>query len=49
MECYGFKVNMVKMDPYINIDPGTLNKFVITMDGAELSRGGGGVRLYCSI
>ena len=26
------------------INPGTLSKFVITIDGAELSRGGGGVR-----
>jgi arginine deiminase len=26
------------------VDPGTLKKYVITIDGAELSRGGGGVR-----
>ena len=25
LECRGLRVNFVKMDPYINVDPGTMN------------------------
>lgn len=36
----GFKVTMIKLDPYINVDPGTMNPFqhgevFVTDDGAE--------------
>ena len=36
----GFKVSMVKIDPYINVDPGTMSPFehgevFVTEDGAE--------------
>ncbi len=40
LESRGLKVTMVKMDPYINVDPGTMNPFqhgetFVTDDGAE--------------
>jgi CTP synthase len=40
MEARGFKVNMLKFDPYINVDPGTMSPFqhgevFVTDDGAE--------------
>ncbi len=40
MEARGLKVTMVKMDPYINVDPGTMSPFqhgevFVTKDGAE--------------
>lgn len=40
MESRGLKVNIVKFDPYINVDPGTMNPFqhgevFVTDDGAE--------------
>jgi CTP synthase len=40
LQLYGFKVNMIKFDPYINVDPGTMNPYqhgevFITADGAE--------------
>jgi CTP synthase len=40
LEDRGLKVTMVKMDPYINVDPGTMNPFqhgevFVTDDGAE--------------
>jgi len=40
MECRGLTVTMLKMDPYINVDPGTMNPFqhgevFVTEDGAE--------------
>ena len=36
----GLKVSMVKLDPYVNVDPGTMNPFehgevFVTEDGAE--------------
>ncbi|MFH1414709.1 MAG: CTP synthase [Elusimicrobiota bacterium] len=36
----GLKVNLIKMDPYLNVDPGTMNPFqhgevFVTSDGAE--------------
>lgn len=40
LQMHGYKVNMIKMDPYINVDPGTMNPFqhgevYVTADGAE--------------
>ncbi|MDO8524991.1 MAG: CTP synthase [Candidatus Omnitrophota bacterium] len=40
MESRGFKVSLVKLDPYINVDPGTMNPYqhgevYVTDDGAE--------------
>ena len=40
MECHGLKVTMMKLDPYINVDPGTMSPFqhgevYVTEDGAE--------------
>ncbi|MDR2772834.1 MAG: CTP synthase [Elusimicrobiota bacterium] len=40
LQLYGFKVNMIKFDPYINVDPGTMNPYqhgevFVTIDGAE--------------
>ncbi len=40
LEARGFKVSIVKCDPYINVDPGTLSPFqhgevYVTSDGAE--------------
>ncbi|MBQ9456801.1 MAG: hypothetical protein IJU53_14155, partial [Thermoguttaceae bacterium] len=36
----GFRIEMLKMDPYLNVDPGTMNPFqhgevYVTEDGAE--------------
>lgn len=40
LEARGIKVNLMKLDPYINVDPGTMNPFqhgevFVTEDGAE--------------
>lgn len=40
LEARGLRVHMVKMDPYINVDPGTMNplehgEVFVTVDGAE--------------
>jgi len=40
LEARGIKVSLVKLDPYINVDPGTMNPFqhgevFVTEDGAE--------------
>ena len=40
LESYGFKVTLIKLDPYINVDPGTMSPFqhgevFVTDDGAE--------------
>ena len=40
LECSGLKITILKLDPYINIDPGTMNPFqhgevYVTDDGAE--------------
>ncbi len=40
LEAQGFKVAMQKLDPYINVDPGTMNPYqhgevYVTQDGAE--------------
>lgn len=40
LERYGLKIGMLKLDPYLNVDPGTMNPFehgevYVTDDGAE--------------
>ena len=40
LEARGLKITLVKLDPYINVDPGTMNPFqhgevFVTEDGAE--------------
>jgi len=40
LEARGLKVSMVKLDPYINVDPGTMSPFqhgevFVTADGTE--------------
>jgi len=40
LECSGLKITLMKLDPYINVDPGTMNPFqhgevYVTDDGAE--------------
>ena len=40
LDARGLKINVLKMDPYINVDPGTMNPFqhgevFVTADGAE--------------
>ena len=40
LESKGLKINLVKCDPYINVDPGTMNPYqhgevYVTEDGAE--------------
>ncbi len=40
LEARGLKVTLIKLDPYINVDPGTMNPFqhgevFVTQDGAE--------------
>jgi CTP synthase len=40
LQLHGFKINMIKFDPYINVDPGTMNPYqhgevFVTTDGTE--------------
>ena len=40
MEAHGYSVTMLKVDPYVNVDPGTMSPFqhgevFVTDDGAE--------------
>lgn len=40
LKARGFKVTMIKLDPYLNVDPGTMNPYqhgevFVTVDGAE--------------
>jgi CTP synthase len=40
LESYGFKISILKLDPYLNVDPGTMSPFqhgevFVTDDGAE--------------
>ncbi len=40
LEAHGYRVNLLKLDPYINVDPGTMSPFqhgevFVTDDGAE--------------
>ena len=40
LECRGLRVRLIKADPYINVDPGTMSPYqhgevYVTADGAE--------------
>ncbi|MCM8829702.1 MAG: CTP synthetase, partial [Candidatus Omnitrophica bacterium] len=40
LETHGYKITILKFDPYLNVDPGTMNPFqhgevFVTEDGAE--------------
>ena len=40
LESYGYRISMLKLDPYLNVDPGTMSPFqhgevFVTEDGAE--------------
>ncbi len=53
LESRGLRVSMVKMDPYINVDPGTMNPYqhgevFVTDDGAETDLDLGHYERYCS-
>ncbi|HSD09719.1 MAG TPA: CTP synthase, partial [Candidatus Binatia bacterium] len=53
LENRGLRVTMVKMDPYINVDPGTMNPYqhgevFVTDDGAETDLDLGHYERYCS-
>src|SRR6185295_11975150 len=53
LESRGLRVTMVKMDPYINVDPGTMNPYqhgevFVTDDGAETDLDLGHYERYCS-
>jgi CTP synthase len=53
LECRGLNVTLLKMDPYINVDPGTMNPYqhgevFVTDDGAETDLDLGHYERYCS-
>jgi CTP synthase len=53
LESRGLSVTMLKMDPYINVDPGTMNPYqhgevFVTDDGAETDLDLGHYERYCS-
>ena len=53
LEGRGLRVTMIKMDPYINVDPGTMNPYqhgevFVTDDGAETDLDLGHYERYCS-
>ncbi|MCC6543443.1 MAG: CTP synthase [Nitrospirae bacterium] len=54
LECYGLKVTFLKFDPYINVDPGTMNPFqhgevFVTDDGTETDLDLGHYERYTSV
>src|SRR3989337_4382033 len=54
LECHGLKVTFLKFDPYINVDPGTMNPFqhgevFVTDDGAETDLDLGHYERYTSV
>lgn len=54
LECSGLKVTFLKFDPYINVDPGTMNPFqhgevFVTEDGAETDLDLGHYERYTSV
>ena len=54
LETRGLKVTFLKLDPYINVDPGTMSPFqhgevFVTDDGAETDLDLGHYERYCSI
>jgi CTP synthase len=49
LKARGLKVTIQKLDPYINVDPGTMNPYqhgevFVTQDGAETESGPGALR-----
>ncbi|MEN6421531.1 MAG: CTP synthase, partial [Smithella sp.] len=53
LECRGLKVSNQKLDPYINVDPGTMSPFqhgevFVTDDGAETDLDLGHYERFCS-
>ncbi len=53
LESRGLKVGMLKLDPYLNVDPGTMNPFqhgevYVTDDGAETDLDLGHYYRYCN-
>ena len=53
LESRGMKVNIMKFDPYLNVDPGTMSPFqhgevFVTDDGAETDLDLGHYERYCS-
>ena len=51
LEARGLKVTLIKMDPYINVDPGTMSPYqhgevFVTEDGAETDPGPGPLRAF---
>lgn len=53
LEARGLKVTLLKLDPYINVDPGTMSPFqhgevFVTDDGAETDLGPGALRALCA-
>ncbi|MDA8100535.1 MAG: CTP synthase [Nitrospiraceae bacterium] len=54
LEARGLKVTFLKLDPYINVDPGTMSPFqhgevFVTDDGAETDLDLGHYERYCSV
>jgi CTP synthase len=54
LEARGLKVSFLKLDPYINVDPGTMSPFqhgevFVTDDGAETDLDLGHYERYCSV
>ncbi|MFQ5647436.1 MAG: CTP synthase [bacterium] len=54
LEARGVKVTLLKLDPYINIDPGTMNPYqhgevYVTADGAETDLDLGHYERFCSV
>ncbi|NQW61675.1 MAG: CTP synthetase, partial [Deltaproteobacteria bacterium] len=53
MEARGLKVSFLKLDPYVNVDPGTMNplqhgEVFVTDDGAETDLDLGHYERFCS-
>jgi len=54
LESRGIKVNLLKCDPYINVDPGTMSPFqhgevFVTDDGAETDLDLGHYERFCDV
>ncbi len=54
LESRGMKINMLKFDPYINLDPGTMSPFqhgevFVTDDGAETDLDLGHYERFCNV
>src|SRR5512137_2259713 len=54
LEARGLRINFLKLDPYINVDPGTMSPFqhgevFVTDDGAETDLDLGHYERYCNV